>query len=48
MLLHKLNKKEKRMYKLFSVKKFISTSKRHAEHPFAGQNTQQSGIVFLS
>ena len=25
----------------FVSKKMISTSKRHAEHPFAGQNTQQ-------
>ena len=25
----------------FSVKKLISTSKRHAEHLFAGRNTQQ-------
>ena len=24
-----------------SVKKMIFTSERHAEHPFAGQNTQQ-------
>ena len=23
-----------------SIKKLISTSERHAEHPFAGQNTQ--------
>ena len=26
----------------FSVKKMISTSERHAGHPFAGQNTQQT------
>ena len=26
----------------FSAKNIISTSKRHAEHPFAGQNTQHS------
>ena len=25
----------------FSIRKSILTSKRHAEHPFAGQNTQQ-------
>ena len=25
-----------------SYKKLISTSKRHVEHPFAGQNTQQT------
>ena len=27
----------------FSVKKLISITKRRAEHPFAGQNTQQKG-----
>ena len=25
----------------FSIKKLISTRERHAEHPLAGQNTQQ-------
>ena len=28
----------------FSVKKFISTSKRHVKHPFAGRNTQHEGL----
>ena len=32
----------------FGVKKMISTSKRHVEHPFAGQNTQQVGVVHLN
>ena len=27
----------------FSIRKSISTSKRHGEHPFASQNTQQKG-----
>ena len=29
----------------FSIKKFILTSKRHAEHLFAGQNTQHTGLT---
>ena len=28
----------------FSIKKLIQTSEQHAEHPFAGQNTQQSTV----
>ena len=31
----------------FSVKKFIWASKRRAEHPFAGQNTQQLISCYL-
>ena len=31
----------------FSVKKLISTSKRHGEHPFAGRNTQHSTQIKL-
>ena len=27
----------------FFIKKMISTSEWHAEHPFAGQNTQHTG-----
>ena len=30
---------------VFSVKKLISTSKRHEEHPFAGRNTQHAGSL---
>ena len=29
----------------YSIKKLILTSKRHAEHLFAGRNTQQRGVV---
>ena len=32
---------EKDIKSCFSIKKLILTSKRHAEHQFAGQNTQQ-------
>ena len=32
---------EKDLKSCFSIKNLISTSERHAEHPFAGQNTQQ-------
>ena len=32
----------------FGVKKMISTSKRHVEHPFGGQNTQQVGVLHLN
>ena len=32
---------EKNIKSCFSIKKFISTSERHAEHLFAGRNTQQ-------
>ena len=31
----------------FSAQKIISTSKKHAEHPFAGQNTQQTVHTLL-
>ena len=31
----------------FSVRKSILTSKRHAKHPFTGQNTQQLGHIWL-
>ena len=40
--LHFMTKKEVKRY--FSIKKLISTSKLHAEHPFAGRNTQQTSV----
>ena len=37
-----VTEKDKKMKNLvFSPKQMISTSERHAEHPFDGQNTQQ-------
>ena len=38
---------EKYAISCFSVKKLISTSKRHGEHPFAGRNTQHSTQIKL-
>ena len=29
----------------FSIKKIISTREQHAEHPFAGRNTQQMALL---
>ena len=37
---------EKDLKSYFSVKKMISTSERHAEHPSAGRNTQQVLVRF--
>ena len=36
---------EKDVKSCFSVKKLISTSEQHAEHPLTGGNTQQVFVV---
>ena len=39
-----MTEKDKKL--VFTQKQTISTSQRHAEHPFTGQNTQHIGATF--